>query len=78
MTPKDASTPSGSMQTRQLPIPVHMSAASPHHYGGYESPITSRSGGMTRGVFNATRYPVAPPPSPIYGYENDICRMVIM
>ncbi|XP_037808195.1 uncharacterized protein LOC119601355 [Lucilia sericata] len=74
MTPKDTSTPSSSMPTRQMPIPVHMSSASPHHYGGYESPITGRSGGMTRGVFN-TRYPVAPPPSPIYGFENDICRM---
>ncbi|XP_036332691.1 uncharacterized protein LOC118744040 [Rhagoletis pomonella] len=74
MTPKETSTPSAALQARQMSIPVHMSAASPHHYGGYESPLTARSGGMTRGVFNA-RYPVAPPPSPIYGFENDICRM---
>ncbi|KAM7343561.1 wurstfest [Cochliomyia hominivorax] len=73
MTPKDTSTPTGSMAQRQLPIPVHMTA-SPHHYGGYESPLTGRSGGITRNVFNA-RYPVAPPPSPIYGFENDMCRM---
>lgn len=75
MTPKETSTPSAALQARQMPIPVHMSAASPHHYGGYETPLTGRSGGMTRGVFN-TRYPVAPPPSPIYGFENDMCRMV--
>ncbi|XP_067630293.1 uncharacterized protein fest [Eurosta solidaginis] len=76
LTPKETSTPSATLQTRQMPIPVHMSATSPHHYGGYESPLplTGRSGGMTRGIFNA-RYPVAPPPSPIYGFENDMCRM---
>ena len=73
MTPKDTSTPG--MQPRQMPIPVHMSTASPHHYGGYESPLTGRSGGIARGVFS-TRYPVAPPPSPIYSFDNDICRMV--
>ena len=74
MTPKETSTPSA-LQGRQMPIPVHMSAASPHHYGGYESPLTGRSGGMARGVFS-TRYPVAPPPSPIYSFENDMCRLV--
>ncbi|XP_054736837.1 uncharacterized protein LOC129243670 [Anastrepha obliqua] len=74
MTPKETSTPSVALQARQMSIPVHLSAASPHHYGGYDSPLTGRSGGMTRGVFN-TRYPVAPPPSPIYGFENDMCRM---
>uniref|UniRef100_A0A1A9W2F2 Uncharacterized protein n=1 Tax=Glossina brevipalpis TaxID=37001 RepID=A0A1A9W2F2_9MUSC len=73
MTPKDTSTPSGALPARQLPMPV-MSAASPHHYSGYDSPLAGRSGGMTRGVFNA-RYPVAPPPSPVYGFENDVCRM---
>ncbi|KAI9578031.1 wurstfest [Glossina fuscipes fuscipes] len=74
MTPKETSTLSAAMPTRQLPMPVHMSAASPHRYSGYESPLTGRSAGMTRGVFNA-RYPVAPPPSPIYNFENDVCRM---
>lgn len=79
MTPKDTSTPYSSLPARQLPIPVHMSSPHHHHhYGsGYESPLTGRSGGMTRNVFNA-RYPVAPPPSPIYSFENDICRMVII
>lgn len=74
MQPKDT-TPSGSLSTRQLPIPVHMSSSSPHHYSSYDSPITSRSAGMARGIFNV-RYPMAPPPSPLYGFDNDLCRMV--
>lgn len=77
LTPKDsASTTTLAMTSRPMPLSMQLNGTSPHPYVGYEAPLTGRSAPMSRGVFN-TRFPIAPPPSPMFGFETDVCRMVV-
>ncbi|XP_061399619.1 uncharacterized protein LOC133335353 [Musca vetustissima] len=80
MGPRDTSTPTGHMVSRQLPLTM-----SPHPYcsagaggggGGYDSPITSRSNISRNSTYlYNTRYPFVAHPSPIYECESDAYRM---
>jgi len=73
--PKDSASTTGvALGTRALPLAVHVGGTNNQHFAAYEPTLTSRSAGYTRGVYN--RYPLAPPPSPIYGYDSDLLRLV--
>lgn len=78
LTPKDnAVTAPMAMTSRPISMSMQLNGASSHPFGTYEAPLTGRSAPISRGVFN-TRMPLAPPPSPLFGFEStDVCRMVV-